>query len=250
VSRQSGLTLVELLVTMTILAMIVVIGASAFSLFAQRWSGELGSFNALVSRTRDAVLVQEVLDSLVPWVAYDSAGKPFVYFEGNRNGFVAVSSRSIYSAGDYAVVRLSVVQNSDTRFDVFYEEWPMSDDILLSTRQTINFSEATLLYAAVNNPVFEYLGSSPFREMEGFSDLQRPAKPEWLQSYNAMYSLTPPLRARLSFEIGEYDFQISSSLSSPVPGLLSRYKPYRFRSPSSDGVEELEGLDGLDDCDC
>lgn len=249
-SRQSGLTLVELLVTMTILAMIVVIGTTSFSVFAQRWSGELGSFNASVSRARDSILVQEVLDSLVPWVAYDNAGKPFVYFEGNRNGFVAVSSRSMYSAGDYAVVRLSVVQNSDTRFDVLYEEWPMSNDILLSTRQKINFSEVTLLYASVNNPVFEYMGSSPVEEIDDFSGLYRSSKPEWLQSYNAMYSLTPPLRARLSFEVGEYDFQISSSLSSPVPGLLSRYKPYRFRSPSSDDVEELDDLDGLDDCDC
>ena len=122
-SRDHGFTLVEILVAMVLLSMIVLIGSSAYGIFAQRWDGQLGKFDVAMQNTRDLMLVQEVLDSLMPYVVYREDETPVVYFEGNRNGFVAVSSRSVFSGQLPAVVRFSVVQNEDLRFDVRYEEW-------------------------------------------------------------------------------------------------------------------------------
>lgn len=249
-SRQSGFTLIELLVTMTILTMIIVIGSSAFSLFAQRWSGEVGSFNSKISDARNLMLIQDVLDSLIPWVAYDEFGKPFMYFEGNRNGFVAVSSRSLYSFGDYSVVRLSVVERRDMTFDVLYEEWPMSDDLLFSTSQKISFFSPILLYRSVSNPTFEYLGWANAEDRASIGDLAKLPSPQWLKSYNGIYALFPPQRAKLSFEKEGESFMVSSTLNSPNPGLLSRYKPQPFRFSSKKDVPNTDQVDGFDDCDC
>ena len=130
VKKIVGFTLVELLISMALLSMIVLVGASAFGLFSQRWDGQLGDFNADVVNTRNRMLVQEVLDHLVPYVALDTKGRPVMYFEGNRNGFVAVSSRSLFSSDTVAVVRFSVRQNTDLTYDVIYEEWPMRSDVL------------------------------------------------------------------------------------------------------------------------
>jgi prepilin-type N-terminal cleavage/methylation domain-containing protein len=79
VNKVKGFTLVEVLITMALLSMIILIGASAFGLFAKRWDGQLGKFDATMQNARNVMLVQEVLDSLVPYMAYDTRGKPKVY---------------------------------------------------------------------------------------------------------------------------------------------------------------------------
>ena len=95
-NKGHGFTLIELLITMALLSMIILIGSSAFGLFAQRWDGRLGQFDSTMRSAQNIMLVQDVLTSLIPYVAYNRDGKPVIYFEGNRNGFVAVSSRSIF----------------------------------------------------------------------------------------------------------------------------------------------------------
>ena len=111
--KNQGFTLVELLVTMSLLSMIILIGSSAFSMFSQRWDGQLGNFDKSARDARNVMLVQNILDSLVPYVTDDTDGGPIIYFEGNRNGFVSVSSQSIQSPEDYAVIRFSVKQDID-----------------------------------------------------------------------------------------------------------------------------------------
>ena len=149
---------------MSLLSMIILIGASAFGLFSQRWDGQLGFFNATLKRSRDQILVQEVLDSLVPYMAYDADEKPIIYFEGNRNGFVAVSGKSIFSSGNFAVIRFAVSQNPDLTFDITYEEWPMEDDVLRLTSQPVTFYPPITLFESVDNPAFGYFGWADFRE--------------------------------------------------------------------------------------
>ena len=153
-----GFTLVELLITMALLSMIILIGSSAFGMFGQRWDGRLGQFDATMRSTQNIMLVQDVLSSLMPYVAYNRDGKPIIYFEGNRNGFVAVSSKSIFSDNDFAVVRFSVRQNVELDYDVLYEESPMVDDVLVSLNQPLEFSRPMVLFESVSDPLFQYYG--------------------------------------------------------------------------------------------
>ena len=78
--HAQGFTLVELLITMALLSMIILIGSSAFGLFGQRWDGRLGQFDNTMRNTQNIMLVQDVLGSLIPYVAYNHNGKPIIYF--------------------------------------------------------------------------------------------------------------------------------------------------------------------------
>jgi len=238
---------------MALLSMIVLVGSSAFGLFSQRWDGQLGKFDATMRRAKSLMLVQDVLNGLIPYVVYSKDGMPVIYFVGNRNGFVGVSSRSLYSHGDFAVVRLSVKQNNNLTFDVLYEEWPMKNDLLVSLNQEMRFLPPLVLFRSVGNPLFEYYGlkSQDVRRLE--SDLAVVAPPMWSQNYNAVGVGHSPMRTRLIFESKEGSHQISSVLASELPGLLTRYKP---RPPdgtgifySKEGRSRENGLQG-DNCDC
>ena len=249
-TKHKGFTLVELLVTMSLLAMIVLIGSSAFGLFGQRWDGRLGHFDATVHHAQNVLLVQDVLSSLMPYVTYNRVGKPVIYFEGNRNGFVAVSSRSIFNDEEFAVVRFSVSQNTDFSYNVLYEEAAMRDNELLSLSQPLIFSSPMILFESVTDPEFQYFGWANARGMASSDDSVR-TPPQWLESYNAVQALFAPLKVSLRFSSSNGQYQIYSRVASAAAGLLSRYKsdPHHKRRLEVDQSPDIK-VPQDDDCDC
>ena len=241
-----GFTLIELLVTMSLLSMIVLICSSAIGLFSQRWDGQLGRFDMATRQARNLILVQNSLNSLIPYVVYSNSGKPGMYFEGNRNGFIGVSSSSAFSYGNYSVLRFSVRQNNDNSYDVLYEEWPMDDELLVSVTQQLSFSKPLVLFKSVSNPVFQYHGWESVSAREGKFDTINP--PTWLPRFNGIAASLAPLKVSLEFETPDGQYQFISVVASEKPGLLSRYKS-RLPSRSRDGLPN-DGEADSDDCFC
>lgn len=225
--KNQGFTLIELLVSMSLLSMTILLATSAFGLFGQRWDGRLGKFDSIMRDSQNMLLVQDVLDSLVPYIVFDKAGAPIIYFEGNRNGFISVSSKSIYSYGDFAVVRFSIRQNIDLTFDVIYEESPMNRELLISVEQNLNFSDPLVLFNDVTDPMFRYYGWPTISERgDAVETTAIPAY--WSENYDAAYAIFAPIKAAINFTSASGQFRIVSTLTTQKNGLLSRYKA---RSP-------------------
>jgi len=237
VEMQKGFTLIEMLVTMVLLSFIVLVGSSAYGMFAQKWSGEMGNFDKTVQGVRDLMLVQEVLDTMIPYVVSGSDNKPGIFFEGNQNGFVGVSSKSIFDKNYQSVVRLSVVQSEDFTFDVVYEEHPMIADVLRSTRKSVDFSERITLFAGVEEPKFEYFGWSSVEDKSGVEGVSLPKEPRWLTSYNAMDLPFAAEKIRFVFTTQSGEYEIRANLAPGAPGLVSRYSGPRQRQRDEEGKE-------------
>ena len=247
--RVSGFSLVELLVTMALLSMIVLVGSSAFGLFAKRWDGQLGNFDESMIHARNTMLVHEVMDSLIPYMAYNSKDQPTIYFEGNRNGFVAVSNRSVYVDNVLAVVRLSVHQNPDLTFDVWYEEWPMVDGLLQSAQQNIPFYPPVILFRSVKEPRFSYFGWIDRVAKFGNGEAINPKPAEWLDSANAISSAISPLMARLSFNSSKGRYDMLAFVGKEPIRLLSRYSGARSRR-ANQNYDQKDGQDEDTSCYC
>ena len=223
VTSIKGFTLIELLVSMSLLSFIILIGPSGFALFSERWDGQLGKFDSTMAEARNLMLVHDALSSLVPYVAFNRQKEPKMYFEGNRNGFVAVSNNSVAVSGRSAVVRFSVAQREDLRFDILYEEWPMVDNVLVDTFQVIPFYRPIVLFSSVTNPMFQYLGYTDPTARYGDGETAVDKPPEWLSEYNALEMLEIPVKVRLSFSTDAGPIFLISNIADPVPGLLIRY---------------------------
>ena len=236
-----------MLVSMALLSMVVLSASSAFSFFAQRWDGQLGRFDDAMVHARDFMLIQEVLDSLTPYVVYEKDEQPVIYFEGNRNGFVAVSEKSVFGGMGHSVVRFSVRQAFDLNFDVLYEEAPMVKDVLRTTMQPINFSLPLVLFDAVRNPSFKYYGWSSIELKNGVDGVSLPASPSWLSDYNALDIGFSPVKVRLVFEDKNgHPHEISASVSKESAGLIAKYTGARRRQ-----LDELGEVISVEDgCDC
>ena len=248
VKPHKGFTLIEMLVTMVLLSSIILIGSSAYSLFSKRWDGQLGKFDQTTQKVRDLMLVHEVLDTMIPYIVSGSDNKPGIFFEGNRNGFVGVSTKSIFDKEYQSVIRLSVVQRSDFTFDVVYEEKPMIADVLRSTQESLQFPETLVLFKGVNAPKFEYFGWSSIEDKFGVEDLVPPKPPQWLPSYNAMNLPFPPEKVRFVFEAEGAQYELRANLAPGVPGLVSRYSGPRLRQRDDEGKSTKPKPE--DDCYC
>lgn len=231
-NKVAGFTLIEMLVTMSILAMVVLAGSSAFGFFAQRWDGSLGNFDRSMTNSKNLMLVQEVLDNLIPYMAYDSKNQPSVYFEGNRNGFVAVSSRSLFKQNRMAVVRFSVKQNLDLTFNVLYEEWPMEDDVLVYAKTAVPFLPPLVLFHSVESADFQYFGWPDRLSKSGNGGDQVPQPPSWHGGLNAVASMVAPLKVRLKFNFEDNPYILISSLAEQPSNLISKYSGARARKSS------------------
>ncbi len=231
--RAGGFTLIEMLITMALLSSLILIGASALNFFLQRWDGHVGNFDRILKNTREMVLVKDVLDTLQPYMAYHD-NEPGIYFEGNRNGFVAVSSDSLFGNGSYAVIRFSVRQDADGTFDLLYEESPMDEDVLRSTSQSLVFSEPLVLMSDLRNPKFEFLGWSSVRDKFG-ADGKPPLPASWSSTYDGFETALSPLKTRLVFTGADGPYEILSLMSAERGSLVSRYSGTRARRRGESG---------------
>ena len=217
VNRQtSGFSLVELLAALVILSLIVLLSTQSFSMFSQRWDGRLGSFDDRFEEVRSRWIVRELLTKISPFVVKNPEGDSRFYFEGNRNGFVAVAAQSTSDSRVPAVVRLSFVLAEQGNYDLIYEEWPMVNQYLLTTTQSVEFNEPVLLVADVRNPEFSYLGiPEGVTSMRG--DLQ---PPRWFRQYNSLQTSFHPIAIQLAWETDAGPMSWSIPLLQAPPGQL------------------------------
>ena len=214
--KEQGFSLVELLVAMVILSLIVLVSTQSFALFTQRWDGRLEHFDDRFDELRARWVVRDLLTSIHPFVVKNPAGRDRFYFEGNRNGFVAVASQSVFDNRIPAVVRLSFVIAEGGTYDLTYEEWPMAGDQLRSTTQAIPWSEPVLLATNVSAPDFAYFG------IPKGGGTQRDGRLEarWFENYNSLQTFFHPQAIQLSWQEENGPVSWSIPLIQPIPGQI------------------------------
>lgn len=225
-SSQRGFTLVEILVAMIILSSVTLIAANAFSLFSTRWDGRLGRFDDTLKTAKTRLLVQEILENITPYVATSIDGKQRLFFEGNRNGFVAVSLTSLRDPSVPAVIRLSAIQQADFSYRLTYEEWPMSQRLLLQSGVALDFDPPIVLYSRLKDVQFQYFGAPAQSQLDDLERAQQElgVPPRWLPQYNSLATFRQPEKIDirwLTADATEY-VQQSVVLIRPTPGQTSR----------------------------
>ncbi|OKY24658.1 prepilin-type N-terminal cleavage/methylation domain-containing protein [Thalassotalea sp. PP2-459] len=222
---SKGFTLIEMLVSMTLLSMVMLIATNAYSLFSDRWNGRLGHFNQTLATTKNLLLVQESLQSITGYVVTDNKQSAKYYFEGNRNGFVAVTLRSMFKPDFAAVVRLKFEQNDDFTFRLIYQESPMNQQMLVQVTQQLEFEHSVVLFDRVKNAEFLYFGWSSLENKNWTPDLtsMQPPQKEWLSDYNSLEKLVFPEQVSVTFTVEGKQYSIQSRLNRPIPAVLSNY---------------------------
>ena len=221
---KQGFTLVEMLVSMVLLSMVILIGSGAYSMFSGRWNGRLGHFNQSAKNARQLILVQEALQGIVPYVVTDNDDHGKIYFEGNRNGFVAVTLRSLFTPQMAAVMRLQVKQQADFSYSLIYQEATMERQLLTKAQQKINFGKEIVLFANLTSIEFSYFGwpssADKYWSPENFRVKQEPK--EWANAYNSLETDLQPEQVQIDFSSEQGVFKLQSRLTDAHKALIFR----------------------------
>ncbi|MFT5814554.1 MAG: Tfp pilus assembly protein PilV [Psychroserpens sp.] len=220
-----GFTLVEMLVSMVLLIMVLLIASGAYSSFSDRWNGRLGHFNQSVVQAKHLILVQEAVKSIVSYAVTNDKKQAKLYFEGNRNGFVAVTLRSLFSPEFAAVMRLQFIQNTDFTYRLIYQESAMTEHLLITAKQSLNYTKPLVLFDNLTEVDFQYLGwpSTQTKYWTIDSVAPQPDPPSWYNEYNSLAINLQPEQIKVTFTSKNGRFTLQTKLTNSVPGALNSY---------------------------
>jgi len=225
VKKSQGFTLVEMLVSMVLLSMVLLIASKAYALFSDRWNGRLGHFNQSVTQAKQLILVQDTLKSIISYVVTDEEEHAKIYFEGNRNGFVAVTLRSLYTPEIAAVMRLQITQNDDFTYRLTYQESAMTKQLLTKVKQPLNFSEPIILFNHLTNVDFQYFGWSSTESKYWMPDssFTKPQPPTWFNEYNSLDKKLQPEKIKINFTSKQGNFSLQTKLNHSIAATFINY---------------------------
>ena len=199
-ARASGFSLIELLISMSLLATIMLLGNWSFSLFINKWEGRLGNFSANISQAKDYILLNDVINSIVPFV-YLKNGRGVYYFEGNASEFSGVTLASIFNPKSAVAFRIQKQKNQDGSYYLLYQESKLE---VLAEPSEINYTHEKVLIESAQNMQFSYLGWQTAIEKINSEDIELTNSstngPMWTQAYNSQASSLMPISIKLVWD--------------------------------------------------
>ncbi len=193
--RNRGFSLVELLVALAIMSFTLIIMTQGYSFFMQRWGNELGNFDASAKNTKSLIMAKRLIEGIYPFIIRDEENNPIIFFEGDDEGLVAVSTRSLFSGGLPTIFRLSINQAEDFSYQLIYEEHPAKvGEAFTHLSQRRTFSKKVVLIEQLDYVQFSYFG------FENIDEKNNVSPKRWWTSFNALNRNIMP--ERLSVKLG------------------------------------------------
>jgi prepilin-type N-terminal cleavage/methylation domain-containing protein len=196
-SPHRGYTLIEVLIAMVILLSLMLTANYSYSQYSGYWAGRLGKFDRTLFQLQGLLQVKDTIDSAIPYMVEDSQGDYTFYFLGREQGMTFVSNAPIFGVtqNDASVVRL-FIEKKGAKYNLVYEEAPLSDEILLRLDQELNFQYRLVLLSSYEPLRFNYFGWKKWQHKflrEDFGNIF----PEWQKSYDASTTRVQPLKVQL-----------------------------------------------------
>lgn len=196
-NRLSGFTLVELLISMTVMSMVIALGTYAFSLFTKDWDGRSWSADRSVADFQRLDLVIAAVKGAFPWAVRDQKGAIGFYFLGRDEGVTFVTESPVFSDDGPALVRIFRESVDRQQWQLVYEEAPLATESLRSADQVVPFKHRLLVFSAAQEIRFEFLGWDE-QNRRLADDLQGSViPPQWWDEFDGLKRFHHPVKLRM-----------------------------------------------------
>jgi hypothetical protein len=119
-SKPKGFTLIELMLSTSLLMMVMFSGYYAYSLYSQKWQKRVDVFWQGTNQGVGLDALNKLFISTASYVIKNSEGKEGIYFSGDSTHLKFISNSPIFSSGS-ALIEL-VVQRIDNKDKLIYRE--------------------------------------------------------------------------------------------------------------------------------
>jgi len=195
--RQRGFTLVEMLISATLLMIVLGTAMYGYQLYMQYWQREQQQHSAQFRAYRQTDLLYNAVRSIVPYAVQNAQTSAF-YFLGRDNGFTAVTQSPVFNPGALAVIRVFREETPQGQFQLVYEEASLRDMLLLDAEQELPFNHRMVLDTRFNRLEFLYQ-QLELKINEQFPDQTDRIK-RWVPAMDGMTQRQHPVQIRLQLD--------------------------------------------------
>ena len=154
--KQRGFTLVEMLISATLLMIVLGTAMYGYQLYMQYWQREKAQYSTQFAEYRNTDLFYTALRGIVPYAVQQEELYAF-YFLGRDNGFTAVTQTPIFNPDGLAVIRVFREVGKQGHIRLVYEEASLKDSLLLEAEQELPFNHRMVVSDSMLAVEFLYL---------------------------------------------------------------------------------------------
>lgn len=208
---QKGFTLVELLLAMSLLLLVMFSGYYAYSLFSSSWEKRSNIFWQSTKNALAFDSLNRAFASAVPYIVTSDNEKPAIYFHGDDNRVIFVTSSPIYAESD-AIVELEFYNKGAAGSVLVYKETMLANMLLLNQSDEVFWQHQVILMDGLSNTSFQYFGWASYEQV--LSNIQKEQEadgdesveytpPSWYTNHDLHKQRVSPIKSRLSFTDSE-----------------------------------------------
>jgi len=222
-NQNKGFTLIELMISISILTMLLFTGTYSYSLMSDRWNKELGQFSHSAKEAKHLALLQSLLEGVQPFVVVDKEKKPSFFFIGDNTSLLAISRAGFFNTPFPEIFRLTTVEKENGKVDLVYQSISTESFLLTGTEQNINFSKQIILFSDLDKVSFRYYGWSHLTEKTSIEFPKK--KPQWFQRFSGIDKQLMPQQYQLTLIKSDQRLSIPVTLELKPERWLSPYYP-------------------------
>ncbi|WMN61213.1 prepilin-type N-terminal cleavage/methylation domain-containing protein [Pseudoalteromonas xiamenensis] len=227
-SKQIGFTLVELMISTSILMVVIFTGYYSYSLYSNSWEKRAGVFWQETNAGISIELLNKVISSCFPYIV-ESTNEPNLntfLFQGTNDDITCISKEALFSSKEALV---NIVFDGGEK-SIYYRELPFDDYFLTKwPSKSFSWKHRILILGNVDKVNFRYFGYKGIEQaVDSNSDkaigevLDSANQAAYYSSYNSVERRVFPL----SIEIELY----SPKLLEPTTMLHYNFDRFSFES--------------------
>ncbi|WP_199611264.1 prepilin-type N-terminal cleavage/methylation domain-containing protein [Flocculibacter collagenilyticus] len=156
--NSKGFSLIELMISTTLLAGVLYLGTFSYGLISSIWNRSSTEFDSSFTQGKNLYILQKVIGGISPYVISGSNNIPAFYFVGGKSSLLSFSNISPYSAQTPEFFRIYSTIDSDGKVDVIYQSVPAAETLLTDTKDEITLNQTITLLKGLDEFKIEYYG--------------------------------------------------------------------------------------------
>ena len=193
--KENGFTLIEVLISTTIIGLVVYLAFLAQSFFVNIWYSNKLATNVAMEEYRAHSLLRSAIESITEYFITDpeseKVGAHYPFFNADSKSVEFVTLSSVFYKGAAAVGKLSLKKNFEEKtMELIYEEAPLNTMYIRYQGDKITYSRSMVIADKLSNVTFRYYGTWEIiwdNELEYFKTIK-----QWQDIYYGKDRATTP----------------------------------------------------------
>jgi prepilin-type N-terminal cleavage/methylation domain-containing protein len=160
--KQTGFTLIELMIASSLLMLVMYSGYFAYSLYSSSWQKQSQAFWQATDQGIHLTSLSRIFEGAMPYIVEDKLKQPSIYFIADKETISFVTHSPIFTQSA-ALIELKFIGN-----DLIYRESSLENSPLLEQGETRQWQHSIILLKSVLQGKFGFYGWKNMQQIRDY----------------------------------------------------------------------------------